>query len=829
MQKKITSFFLLLTVFQLVAQQPQKPNAVEIYNQIEKLNFLGSVLYIAAHPDDENTRLISYLSNEKKARTGYLSLTRGDGGQNLIGPELRELLGVIRTQELIEARKIDGGEQFFSRANDFGYSKTPNETLKIWDKDQVLSDVIWAIRKFQPDVIINRFDHRSPGTTHGHHTASAMLSVEAFDLVNDAQVYLNQLQLVSTWQPKRLFFNTSWWFYGSKEKFDKADKSNLSQLQTGVYYASVGKSNQEIAALSRSRHQSQGFGSTGTRGEEMEYLEFLKGTPLQDKNNIFEGIDTSWNRVKNGKPIGVILEAVQKNFDFKNPAASIPELVKAYDLIQKLDDEHWKNIKLEEIKKTIASCSGLFLEAVAANQEAIIGEEVDLKVEVINRSTIDMKMKSIVLPNATIPFDSKKLEWNKATTYDFSVLLPEDTKFTSPYWLDQKGTVGIYRVDDQNNIGKPDVIRETKAVFNIDINNVVIPFERNIIYKYNDDVKGEVYQPLDIVPIVTSRITEKVFIFNSDKSKKVSVKVVAGKDGINGKIQLEVPDNWSVLPNEIPFSLSKKGDEKLFSFTVTPSKKASEVTLKSVITVDNTIYDKDKIDINYSHICKQMVLKPAEAKAIKLNIKTKNERIAYIMGAGDEVPKSLMQMGYKVTILKTEEISSEKLLNFDVVITGIRAYNVVNQLAIKQSILLDFVKNGKTMIVQYNTADDIVTKDFAPYSLKISRDRVTEEDATIRFLAPKHPLLNYPNKITTDDFVGWKQEQGLYYPSEWDSHFTAILSSNDNGETPKNGSLLIAKYGKGNYIYTGLSFFRELPEGVSGAYRLLANMISISN
>ncbi len=829
MLKKNTLLFLFLIGFQLVAQQPQKPNAAEIYNQIQKLNFLGSVLYIAAHPDDENTRLISYLSNENKARTGYLSLTRGDGGQNLIGPELRELLGVIRTQELIEARKIDGGEQFFTRANDFGYSKTPDETLEIWNKNEVLSDVVWAIRKFQPDVIINRFDHRSPGTTHGHHTASAMLSLEAFEKVNDANAYPEQLKLVSTWQPKRVFFNTSWWFYGSREKFDKADKSNLAQLQTGVYYASIGKSNQEIAALSRSRHQSQGFGSTGARGEENEYLEFLKGDRLQDKNTIFEGIDTTWNRVKNGKTIGAILSTVQKNFDYNNPSASITELVKAYDLIQKLEDNHWKTIKSEEIKKIIAACTGLYLEAVANTQEAISGTEVDLKVETINRSAVEMQLISIALPNATVPFEAKKLEFNKAVTYEFEVILPENTDFTAPYWLNQKGTDGMYRVDNQENIGKPDVIRTQNATFLIAINGVTIPFERTIIYKYNDDVKGEVYQPFDIVPVVTSSIAEKVYIFNSDKPKNIAVSVKAGDNNSNGTVKLEVPQNWSVSPKEMPFSIAKKGQEEQVNFAVTPSKSASEVTLKSSITLDGKTYHKEKIDINYGHISKQMVLKPSEAKAIKLDIKTKNEKIAYIMGAGDEVPKSLTQMGYDVTIIKPEEISSEKLVNFDVVITGIRAYNVVNALAFKQAILLDFVKNGKTMIVQYNTTDDMVTKDFSPYPLKISRDRVTEEDAEVRFLAPDHKVLNYPNKITLNDFKGWKQEQGLYYPSEWDKNFTAILSANDKGEKAKNGALVVAKYGKGNYIYTGLSFFRELPEGVSGAYRLLANMIAIGN
>ena len=832
MQKLSNRIFIILIVsFQIVsAQQPQKPNGVEIYNQIQKLNFLGTVLYIAAHPDDENTRLISYLSNEKKARTGYLSLTRGDGGQNLIGPELRELLGLIRTQELIEARKIDGGEQFFSRANDFGYSKTPDETLQIWDKDQIVSDVIWTIRKFQPDVIINRFDHRSPGTTHGHHTSSAMLSVEAFDKVNDATILPNQLKLVKPWQPKRMFFNTSWWFYGSKEKFEKADKSNLINLKTGVYYQSVGKSNQEIAALSRSRHQSQGFGSTGTRGEEDEYLELIKGETTKDKTNIFEGIDTTWNRVNGGKAIGDILYNTEKNFDFKNPSSSIPELVKAYNLIQQLEDEHWKEIKTEEIKKIISACTGLYFEAVAENQEATPGSSLKVKIEVINRSNIPMKLKGIgAVPVYSHSAEQKITELKNNISYSESIALelPNELEYTNPYWLNQKGTVGMYRVDDQQNIGIPDVLRQVKMGFWIEINGTEISFEKNVVYKYNDDVKGEVYQPLDIVPIVTSSLAEKVYIFNNDRSKTITVKVKAGKDNVVGNVKLEIPEKWKVSPNEISFTLAKKGEEVLAVFTVSPPKEAGEIMIKSIVTVENKAYDKEKIDINYSHIFKQMVLKQAEAKAIHLKIKTKNEKIAYIMGAGDEVPKSLAQMGYEVNVLKPEEISIEKLLDYDVVMTGIRAYNVVNALAFKQNILLDFVKNGKTMIVQYNTTDDLVTPNIAPFSLKISRDRITDENAEIRFLNPNHSVLNYPNKITMDDFKNWKQEQGLYYPNEWNVNFTPILSANDKGETPKNGALLVAKYGKGNYIYTGLSFFRELPEGVPGAFRLLANMIAI--
>lgn len=825
----LLSSFLVVT--QTVwAQQPVKPNSVDIYHQIQKLNFLGSVLYIAAHPDDENTRLISYLSNDKKARTAYLSLTRGDGGQNLIGPELRELLGVIRTQELIEARKIDGGEQFFSRANDFGFSKNPTETLQIWDKNQVLSDVVWAIRKFQPDIIINRFDHRSPGTTHGHHTASAMLSMEAFDLANNPNQFAEQLQYVTTWQPKRVFFNTSWWFYGSREKFEAADKTNLINLKIGTYYQTMGKSNQEIAALSRSRHQSQGFGSTGTRGEEDEYIEFLKGEMPKDKTNLFDGIDTTWNRIKGGKAIGDILYAVEKNFDFKNPAASVPELIKAYSLIEKIEDKHWKFVKLEEIKKIIAASTGLYLEAVADVQEVTPGSVLKVKWEAINRSDIAMNLEGIgAVPVYKHENEQKitPLKKNVSLTETISLDLPNNFDFTNAYWLNQPGTNGMYRVDNQEEIGLPDVIRYVKVGFWIGIDNVTIPFERMVVYKYNDDVKGEVYQPLDVVPLVTSSIAEKVYIFNSDRSKTISVKIKAGKDNISGNAKLQLPEGWKVSPTEIPFTIDKKGQEAIAVFNVTPSSEASEISIKSVIFIGDREFNKEKIDINYSHIYKQMVLKTAEAKAIRVKIKTKSEKIAYVMGAGDEVPKSLTQMGYEVTVLKPEDITVERLQNFDVVMTGIRAYNVVNALAYKQRLLLDFVQNGKTMIVQYNTLDDLVTKDLSPFPLKISRDRVTEEDAEVRFLAPNHPILNYPNKITADDFKGWKQEQGLYYPSEWDNNFTPILSANDQGEKPKNGALLVAKYGKGNYVYTGLSFFRELPEGVPGAFRLLANIIAL--
>ena len=821
---------LILLSSQIKAQAPAKYNAAEIYNKIEKLNFLGSVLYIAAHPDDENTRLISFMANAQKARTGYLSLTRGDGGQNLVGPELREFLGVIRTQELIEARKVDGGEQFFSRANDFGYSKMPSETLKTWNEKEVLGDMVYIIRKFQPDIIVNRFDYRTPGTTHGHHTSSALLAQKAFDLVNDKNSYSNQLDLVKTWQPKRMYFNTSWWFYGTKDKFDSADKTNLANLTTGYYYQNLGLSNQEIAALSRSRHQSQGFGSTGVRGDDMEYLEFIKGEKPDESTNLFEGIDTSWNRVEDGKPIGILVSKIAKEYDFKNPSASIPNLVKAFQLIQNLKDEHWKTLKTAEIKEIIASCAGLYLETVAENQSATPDSEIILNVEAVNRSNVKMTLESItVLPENKIFSQNLELKNNVNESIPLKIYLPKTLEFTAPYWLKDQGTVGMYRVDDQANIGKPDIIREVKTVFNVKINGILIPFERTVIYKFNDPVTGEVYRPFDIEPLVTTSFSDKVKIFNTNAKQMVSVKVHSGAATVSGTLKLEVPNDWKVTPENRAFSIASKSESKTYTFEVTPPKSSSEIEVKAIATVNGEKFDKEKIMLTYNHISHQQVLQPSVAKFIKLEIKTGTEKIAYIMGAGDEVPTSLQNMGYEVTIVKPSEISEDNLKKFDVIMLGIRAYNTVEELEFKQAILLDLVEKGKTMIVQYNTTGKLVTKNLAPFPLKISRDRVTEEDAKVTFLAPNHPVLNTPNKITPKDFENWVQEQGLYYPDQWDVAFTPIISSHDENETPKKGALLVAPFGKGYYIYTGLSFFRELPAGVSGAHRILANLISLKN
>ena len=827
--KTYNIFFILLLLLSIEVnpQSPKKSSSEEIYQSIQKLKFLGTVLYVAAHPDDENTRLISYFSNHIHARTAYLSLTRGGGGQNLIGPEIRELLGVIRTNELLQARKIDGGNQFFTRANDFGYSKNPEETLKFWNEEEILSDMVKVIREFQPDVIVNRFDIESAGKTHGHHTSSAILSSKAFDLAADANYRLNNSQ---AWKSNRLFFNTSWWFYGSKENFEKADKSKMLSVDTGVYFPSSGLSNTEISSLSRSKHKSQGFGSTGSRGSQMEYLELIKGNMPENKN-VFDGIDTSWNRVEGGTDIKEILDGVERNFDFNDPSSSVSELVKAYSLIKKIDDDYWREFKTDQIIEIIAACMGLYLEAISDNPNATPGDEIKINLEVINRSDQKIILDSYSISNG---FNSKEvqtsssLENNKRLNFKNSLLLPLKSPFSSPYWLIEEGSLGMYKVLNNDLIGKPVANTNNYVFFNVSINGIIIPFKRNIKYKFNDPVKGEVYQPFEIVPEVSSKITSNVILFNEDSPKEIPVIVTAHKDDVQGIIKMKIPMGWQVSPVEIPFKILKKDEEISKIFIITPTKEQNEGFVEPIIESNGNTYTKSMIGINYGHIPKQTVLLPAKAKVVRLDLVKKGNTIGYIKGAGDEVPKYLQQIGYKVTVIDPKTISKNSLGKFDAVIMGIRAYNTLEILKIKQNFILEYVKNGGNLIVQYNTSRRLLVKEnLAPYKLQLSRDRVTEEDAMVTFLNPDHEMFNYPNKITKDDFEGWVQERGLYFPDEWANEFTPLLSMHDKGESPKKGSLLVAKYGKGNYIYTGLSFFRELPAGVPGAYKLFANMISL--
>ncbi|WP_299986987.1 PIG-L family deacetylase [uncultured Pontibacter sp.] len=829
MKKSFSLFFVLFSLLSagaLKAQSPAKPHAAELLQDIKKLNVLGTVLYVAAHPDDENTRFIAYLSNEKLYNTGYLSVTRGDGGQNLIGPEIREGLGLIRTQELLQARRTDGGQQFFTRANDFGFSKNPEETFATWDKEKVLHDVVWAIRKFRPDVIITRFSPR-PSETHGHHTASAMLANEAFEAAADPKRFPEQLKHVQAWQAKRVLWNTGVWSFRSQKEFEDYG-SQLLKVDVGGYNPLLGKSYPEIAALSRSMHKSQGFGSTGTRGVTIEYLEHTKGE--RAKEELFEDINTSWSRVKGSEKVAALLQQAVAEFKPEQPAAVVPTLLAARKELTKLPDSYWKRRKTQELEQVVKHSLGLYLEAVATEYAVTPGEHLNMQLEAINRSAIPVQLVSMrpsfAAKDSTL---DKTLASNEGHLIPFKIQIPASVPLSQPYWLRQEGTLGLFRIDDLQEIGAPENQPAAEVQMNLLISGEPFRYTVPVVYKRNDPVDGEQYRPLAITPPVFVNISEKVLMFASQEPKPVHVLVKSGKAGIKGNLALQLPKGWRAEPAQVAFELEQNGAEQLVRFMVHPSKGQQEVELKAVATVAGKPYTRGLNVIQYSHIPTQTTFPEAVTKAVRLDLKRNGEQIAYLMGAGDDIPASLQQIGYNVTLLKDEDITDQNLKRFDAVILGVRAYNTVERMNFYQPRLLNYVQQGGTVIVQYNTGHSLKTNNIAPYPLKISSQRVTVEDAEVRFLKPNHQALNSPNKITKKDFEGWVQERGLYFPSEWSKEFEAILSSNDPGEPARDGGLLIARYGKGHFVYTGYSWFRQLPAGVPGAYRIFTNLISLGN
>ena len=804
-------FFVSFTFSTVKAQ-----SSADIYKQIKKLNFLGSVLYFAAHPDDENTRVISYFSNHLLARTAYLSLTRGDGGQNLIGPELREGLGLIRTQELIAARKIDGGLQFFTMANDFGYSKNPEETFDFWEKDKILNQTIDRIKEFKPDIIINRFNVASSGRTHGHHTASAEISNLAFNK-------LHENTTAGTWKPKRLFFNTSWYFYGGRESFNRADKTGLISIDMGVYDPLTGKSNSEIAALSRSQHKSQGFGSSPALGSRTEYLSLVQGQHIIG-NDPFEGINTSWTRVRGGKNIEKIINEIIANFDLTTPLKSVPKLLEARDLISKIDDQHWRSIKLNEIKSIILNCLGIEIQANTSIPFGVRGESLDVNLLINNPSSTEVVLKKVVLKNRSYKV-SREMKKNEVFSKKINHIINES--ISSPYWLIQEGEKGIYKTKRKEIVGLPNTPPPLVLKLYLLIEGKNIEVQKPLKFRKNDPVKGEVTSTFQVLPSATANLDTPVQLFAIGQKKKVIVQVKSLGKSFKGKLILKSPESWVIKPSHQEVMIDGKGIEKEFIFNVTAPKSEEVVQLRPELTNDKEKIQAAIQEISYDHIPKQYMVQPSSTRAVALNLKTGVNRVAYINGAGDNVAESIEAVGVIVEKFDSDEITLEKLKSFDAVILGIRAFNVHESLSYKKNVLWTYVHQGGNLLIQYNTSRGLKTRTITPYSIELSRDRITDENSKVKMLDSKHPLLNSPNKISLEDFEGWVQERGLYFPKKWDKNFSPLFEMSDPGEQPKRGALLVANYGKGKVVYTGLSFFRQLPAGVPGAYRLFFNLIAI--
>ena len=815
--KKLLLFNLLFTFIFSVYGQNYAPG--EIALALKKLNTAGSVLYIAAHPDDENTRLIAWLANEKCLRTGYLSLTRGDGGQNLIGKEQGDLLGLTRTQELLAARSTDGGEQFFTRAIDFGYSKNPEETFAIWGKDSILKDVMYTIRKFQPDVIICRFGTDGSGG-HGHHTASALLAEEAFDMAGDPTKFPELNALVKPWKPKLL----TWNFWIDRSKMT----GKTVRVDVGTFNNLLGKSYGEIASESRSMHKSQGFGVAKNRGEVFEHFKILKGDC--DTNNLFSGVDLSLKRLAGSGEFEKAVQKAEKAYDFRQPARILPHLIKALQACDAITDEHWRNRKKWELNRLIRSCLGLYAEATTDDYFTTPGGKLRTSFSIINRSAEPisiLKMRVGAIYDTALTVQLKNNVPLKTTTW---LKIPDNQLFTNPYWLDKKPvSQGLARIENPRQIGWPQNEPAFEAVFELIVQGQPITVAVPVQYKWVEPADGEKFRSLEVLPPATVNMEEKAYVFTSPEFKVINLRLTAHRPATSGVLSVRVPEGWEVQPNEIPFSLVKKGEEQSIDIKVRALAGAKTENLELKLQTESGSYNKSLVRVNYPHIPIQTLLYPAEAKLVPVDLKKTGARIGYINGAGDGVAAGLRQAGYQVDELDEKTIMTGNLGVYQAIVTGVRLYNVNDRTAAWQPRLMDYVKNGGNLVVQYNTNNWIssVKVNMGPFPFTISRERVTKEEAAVTFLLPEHPMFKAPNVLTSKDFDEWVQERGIYFATEFGPEYQCPIAMNDPGEKEQKGSLIIAAHGKGNFVYTGLSLFRQIPAGVPGAFRLLANIMAL--
>ena len=820
MAPKPVRFVVLFLLFCAHPLQGQVPYASgELQLALEKLTVLGSVLYVSAHPDDENTAYLATMAKAHHLRTGYLALTRGEGGQNLIGPEQGEALGVIRTEELLGARRIDGAEQFFTRAIDFGYTKSTDEALAFWGKEEILSDIVWVIRSFRPDVIVTRFTPERGG--HGHHTASAVLADEAYRAAADSGRFTEQLRFVRPWHARRIVWNV---FRFSDRPGETAQAPSVTE-DLGVFSPLLGLSMGEVAGRSRSMHRSQGFGAMERRGIWTNSFEHVDGDTA--RQTLLDGIDLSWNRVPGGRPVGKLLRQAADSFDHRNPSTILPLLLEALHLVDHLRDDPWISVKRRELVDAILGATGLWVEAIAAADRAVAGTAVDVELTVLNRSTVDVRLERFGMTYAgEDTLLDRAAELNRPLVVSLRADLPDTLAPSQPYWLVDEPLRGRYRVRELQQIGRPqnDPVLQASVVLRIAGRRVAV--ETPVRYRRVDPARGERSSPFAVVPPVSVSVNDPVVVSVGGQEKELSVVVSGALAAVAGTVRLHLPSGWTASPAFQEVRVDTLARERTVTFRLTPGEGARPGMVAAEIQVGDRRYDRALRSISYDHIEPQVLFEPARARLLPLDLRTAGTHLGYIVGSGDAIPDLLGQLGYTVELLSDAELETGDLGRFDAIVAGVRAYNVRPALRSANHRLMEYIHAGGRYIVQYVTMQELDIKEIGPYPFSVSRSRVSVEDAPVTFLEPAHPLLTDPNPITAEDFQGWVQERGLYFAGEWDPRYETPLASNDPGEAPLAGGLLFGRYGKGYFVYSGYSWFRQLPAGVPGAFRLFVNLLS---
>jgi LmbE family N-acetylglucosaminyl deacetylase len=786
-------------------------SAGELLRDVEHLQVVGSVLYVAAHPDDENTRLIAWLEGQRGVRTAYLSMTRGGGGQNLIGLEQDDLLGVVRTGELLAARRLDGAEQYFTRTRDFGYSKSSEETLALWGHDEALADVVRAIRTFRPDVIVTRFP--TTGETHGHHLASAILAGEAFVKAADPAYVTPGLQ---PWAADRLLHNRSSWSIDPT-----TDTSAWVQLDVGTYDPRIGQSYGEVAAASRTMHKSQGFGSEPELGPQIEYFVPTAGTALAAGDDLLEGLELTWARFEGTRKLAKTLQKAATRFDAQAPHEILPQLVQARAQLELVPDAHWRELKRAEIDQVIADCVGLWLAARATQPAVAPGGELEVTLTALQRAPAEVSLRQVTLSSG-VSAQGAALAENSPWTSDLSLTVPQDTPYSRPHWLDS--------VEDEAVHIQADTPAALQATFELVVGGQPLTVVRPVEFAWTDPVQGERSHPVEVLPAVTATFSQRATMIPSGSPATSRLTLRATSGPAEGVLRLQAPDGLTVQPAEIPFALAEASAELGVEIVVQAAVGAAPGPLRASVEVGGRQSALQQTVVDHPHLPRRTVLAPAVQTLVPLELQRgQTARIGYVAGSGDSVADGLRAVGYAVEELSEQDLAAGQLSRFDAIVMGIRAYNTHPRLLALHGPLMAYVADGGRLLVQYNTNNrfDPLQGEIGPWPFQISRARVTDETAEMLPTDPAHPALLSPNKLGPQDFAGWVQERGLYFADAWDPSYEPLFSAHDPGEEPLLGSTLLARHGEGVFVYTGLSFFRQLPAGVPGAYRLLANLLAV--
>lgn len=832
---------------------------------LRQMDGVKRVLMIGAHPDDEDTSLLAQLARGMGAETAYLSLTRGEGGQNLIGPELWDGLGIIRTGELEAARKLDGGRQYFTRAFDFGFSKRADETLEFWHEDELLADVVWVIRTFRPQVIVSVFTG-TPQDGHGHHQAAGIVAREAFEAAGDPTRFPEQLALgVEAWSPLKLYGGV--W---------RRPEEATVRFETGTFDPLLGRSVLQLAMESRSAHRSQDMGSAqplGPRTSGARLERDRTGGDPDGTGGLFAGVDTTLAGVAAGlgEPaagrVGPRLEAyraavarARRGLGGEDPFGAVAPLVEAVAQLRGALDEagaqapaSFRRVlegRLGLADRALLSAAGVVLDVRAATDLVTPGESVRVTGYAWNGGPLRLSGADVALalpegwqaePRGVQGLEADgSLAPGRVATWTWDVAIPTDADLSRLYYLREPRDGAWYRWPaDARLWGLPRDPAPVEGVFAVSMVSgpSAASVRRAIPWSFVgvNPARGEFRRPVLVVPQVSVAVTPGAMAWPVDETgaRTLTVGLRGGSGGgVRGAVALEAPAGWTVTPARAPFELEGRGAERALTFQARPAPGIAPgaYIFRAVATTDDgRRFDEGYTLVDYEHVDRTALFAPAEARVTVLPVRVaEGIRVGYVMGTGDDGPEAIRQLGASVTLLGPDVVRSGDFSAYDVVVLGVRAYESRDDLKVANAQLLDFARSGGTVVVQYNQFD-YPQGGYAPYPVAMQRParRVAEEDASVTLLHPEAPVFTTPNRITGEDFQGWVQERGLYFLSEWDPAYMPLLEMNDTGEPPARGSLLVARVGEGVYAYVALSLFRQWSATVPGAYRLWANLLSL--